>query len=59
MKEAFEMVIKDKHNFKTSFKAIKADSLKFNADLEALLLKSFEGTLEEDDYKKEYWDTSI
>jgi arsenate reductase-like glutaredoxin family protein len=59
MKAAYETVIKDKHNFSVAFKAIKADSLDFSSDLEELVLRSFEGTLEGDDYKKEYWDTCI
>ena len=59
MKAAYETVIKDKHNFNVAFKAIKADALDFSSDLEDLVLRSFEGTLEGDDYKKEYWDTCI
>ena len=59
MKEAYETVIKDKHNRNTSFKAIKADSLEFTHELEELVLRGFEGTLEGGDYKKEYWDTCI
>ena len=59
MKEAYETVIKDKHNFTSSFKAIKADSLDFPIGLKDLVLRSFAGTLEEDDYKKEYWDSCI
>ncbi|MDB3998890.1 hypothetical protein N9448_04660 [Litorivicinus sp.] len=59
MKEAYETVIKDKHNFTSSFKAIKADSLDFPVCLKDLVLRSFEGTLNDNDYKKEYWDTCI
>ena len=59
MKEAYETVIKDKHNFTSSFKAIKADSLDFPIGLKDLVLRSFEGTLNDNDYKKEYWDTCI
>jgi len=59
MKEAYETVIKDKHNFTSSFKAIKADSLDFPIGLKELVLRSFEGSLSGDDYKEEYWDTCI
>lgn len=59
MKEAYEAVIRDKHNFTVAFKAIKAESLDFSSDLQELVLRSFEGTLEGDDYEKEYWDTCI
>jgi hypothetical protein len=59
MKNAYETVIKDKHNFNSSLKGIKADSLDFTTKLDTLLIKSFEGTLEGNDYKKEYWDTCI
>jgi hypothetical protein len=59
MKAAYETVIKDKRNFSSSFKAIKADSLDFSIGLKELVLKSFEGSLSGNDYKKEYWDTCI
>jgi len=59
MKTAYETVIKDKQNLTASFKAIKAESLDFPSKLNALVLKSFEGTLHTDDYDDEYWGVCI
>lgn len=59
MKDAYEVVIKDKWNQSAALKGIKADSVDFGDDLMASVHQSLAGTLTERGCSKNYWDECI
>ena len=59
MESAYSKVVKNRSREPMTMKGIKVESLDFTACLNALIEKSLDGTLSDDDYKQETWNKSI
>ena len=59
MESAYTAVVKNRMGFNMTMNAIKVESLDFTACLEALIVRSLNGTLSEADYDEDTWDKSI